>query len=257
MALKAMLIDTTKCMACRGCQVACKQWNQNAAEQTKFTGSYQNPPKLSASTWTLIKFIEPEGDPVKWLFRKEQCFHCGDPACVAACPTGALKKRPDGIVVIDQKICAGCKYCVMACPFQTPHTDHHTGTAKKCRMCIDRVDNGLKPACATTCPTGAVLYGAREDMLSVAKKRQAVLEKAGNTIRIYGETELGGLGVLTILADKASVYGLPEQPKKPLLLPRWLIGIVPGAVILYGMFKNFVGTREKAEKEEKAKEAQA
>lgn len=248
MTQKAMLIDTTKCIGCRACQVACKQWNQNAAENTKFTGSYQNPPKLSASTWTLIQFIEPEGDPIRWLFRKQQCFHCGEPACVAACPTGALKKRPDGIVIIDQKICAGCKYCVQACPFQIPHSDPITGTAKKCRMCIDRVDNGLKPACVTACPTGALLYGAREDMLKVAKKRQAILEKAGNTVRIYGESELGGLGVLTILTDKASVYGLPEQPKKPLLLPRWLIGIVPGAVILYGIFKNFVSTRVKAEK---------
>ena len=254
---KAILYDSSKCTACRGCQVSCKQWNQRPAEKTKFTGTYQNPPKLSASTWTLIQFIEPEGEPVRWLFRKQQCFHCGDPSCVAACPTGALTQRADGLVFIDQNICAGCKYCVQACPFQVPHADHATGTATKCRMCKDRIDNGLKPACATACPTGAVLYGTRDDMLKVAKKRQAILEKAGNKVRIYGETELGGLGVLTILTDKASVFGLPEQPKKPLLLPRWLIGIVPGAVILYGMFKNFVGVRVAAEKEEKAKEAQA
>jgi formate dehydrogenase iron-sulfur subunit len=125
-------------------------------------------------------------------------------------------------------------------------------------MCIDRVDNGLKPACATACPTGAVQFGTRDDMLRIAKKRQAILEKqTGAPVRIYGETELGGLGVMTILTDKASVYGLPEQPKKPLLLPRWLIGIVPGAVILYGMFKNLVGARVKAEKEEKVREEQA
>jgi hypothetical protein len=94
-------------------------------------------------------------------------------------------------------------------------------------------------------------------MLAVAKQRQAVLDKAGNKVRIYGETELGGLGVMTILADKASVYGLPEQPKKPLLLPRWLIGIIPGAVILFGMFKNLTAARVKAEKEEKVKEEQS
>lgn len=121
---------------------------------------------------------------------------------------------------------------------------------------MDRIDNGLKPACVTACPTGAVQYGTRDDLLKVAKKRQAVLEKSGHSVRIYGETELGGLGVMTILTDKASVYGLPEQPKKPLLLPRWLIGIVPGAVILYGMFKNFLGVKVAEEKKEKEKETQ-
>lgn len=250
---KAMLIDVSKCMACRACQVACKQWNQLPAVKTHFSGTYQNPPKLSANTWTLIQFIEPEEGPTRWLFRKQQCLHCGDPACVQACPTGALKKRPDGIVYIDQNICAGCKYCVEACPFGTPQADHKSGTAKKCRMCLDRVDEGLQPACATACPTGAVLFGTRADMLKTAKKRQAVLAKrTGKTPRIYGETELGGLGVMYLLPEKASMYGLPEDPKKPLLLPKWLVGIIPGAAILYGIWRNLARKEAEAAKVEQS-----
>ncbi len=255
MTQKAMLIDVSKCIGCRACQVACKQWNQLPAVKTHFTGSYQNPPTLNASTWTLIQFIEPEDDPIRWLFRKQQCLHCGEPACVEACPTGALKKRADGIVYIDQQVCAGCKYCVEICPFGTPHADHISGTAKKCRMCIDRVDNGLQPACATACPTGAVKFGTRDAMLKLAKTRQAILEKqTGKKPRIYGEVELGGLGVMYLLPEKASVYGLPEQPKKPLVLPRWLIGIIPGAAILYGIMKNFRQGEVKAAAAEKAAE---
>lgn len=250
---KAMLIDVSKCIGCRGCQVACKQWNQLPAVKTHFTGSYQNPPTLNPSTWTLIQFIEPDDEPLRWLFRKQQCLHCGDPSCVQACPTGACKKRADGIVYIDQAICAGCKYCVEACPFDVPHADHHSGTAKKCRMCIDRVDNGLQPACATACPTGAVQFGTRDEMLKLAKARQSILEKqTGKKPRIYGEVELGGLGVMYLLPEKASVYGLPEQPKKPLILPRWLIGIIPGAAILYGLMRNFKQNDAKAAAVEKA-----
>ena len=257
MTQKAMLIDVSKCMGCRACQVACKQWNQLPAVKTHFTGSYQNPPTLNASTWTLIQFIEPEDGPVRWLFRKQQCLHCGDPACVDACPTGAMKKRADGIVFVDQDMCAGCKYCVEVCPFGTPQADHNSGTAKKCRMCIDRVDNGLQPACATACPTGAVKFGTRNELLKLAKERQAILEKrTGKKPRIYGEVELGGLGVMYILPEKASTYGLPEQPKKPLILPKWLYGIIPGAAVLYGLLRNFANSDAKAAAAEKSEAPQ-
>ena len=147
-------------MGCRGCQVACKQWNQLPAEKTRFDGNYQNPKHLSGKTWTLVNFIEPndyDQNP-RWLFRKQSCFHCAEATCVSVCPTGAAKKRDDGIVFIDQGICAGCKYCVETCPFGTPQFDRKTGTVKKCRMCLDRVGNGLKPACATACPTGALAF---------------------------------------------------------------------------------------------------
>jgi len=239
----AMLVDVAKCMACRGCQVACKQWNQLPAEKTRFTGTYQNPPRLSAKTWTLVEFIEPEdfNQNPRWLFRKTQCLHCGNPTCVQVCPTGAAKQRADGVVYIDQSICAGCKYCVETCPFGTPHADLVSGTAKKCRMCLDRLDDGLKPACVSACPTGALDFGPREDMLVIARARKAALASEGFTPRIYGETELGGLGVLYLLPEKASVYGLPEHPRMPTekILLRWILGVIPGVALLYGMWRYF------------------
>jgi formate dehydrogenase iron-sulfur subunit len=248
-----MLIDVSKCMGCRACQVACKQWNQLPAVKTHFSGSYQNPPHLNANTWTLIQFIEPDNEPVRWLFRKQQCLHCGDPSCLQVCPTGAIKKQSGGAVVIDQHICAGCKNCTEACPFHVPKADHTSGTAKKCRLCLDRIQNGLKPACATACPTGAVQFGTRDEMLQLAKSRQAVIsEQTGKTPRIYGEAELGGLGVMYLLPEKASVYGLPETPRKPTarIALKWLAGLIPGAAILYGMLKAFGSAGEKAAADE-------
>jgi formate dehydrogenase beta subunit len=242
-AKKAMLLDVSKCMACRACQVACKQWNQLPAEKTHFTGTYQNPPRLSAKTWTLINFVEPEEGETRWLFRKQQCLHCSDATCVNVCPTGAARKREDGIVVIDQDICTGCKYCVESCPFRTPQFDCKTGTVKKCKMCLDRVTNGLEPACAKACPTGAVSYGEREKMLQMARERQEVLkkEKPEYTVRIYGEKELGGMGVMYVLAEKASLYGLPERPRLPMarVILGWVTGAIPVAGILYGMWRYF------------------
>ena len=232
----AMLIDVSKCMGCRSCQVACKQWNQLPAEKTRFTGTYQNPPKLSASTWTLVSFVEPEdyNTKARWLFRKQQCLHCEDATCVNVCPTGAARKREDGTVYIDQDICCGCKYCVESCPFMTPHFDRKSGTVKKCRMCLDRVANGLKPACATACPTGAVSYGPRAAMVKAGERRVAQLPGA----RFYGKTELGGLGAMYVLPEKASVYGLPEDPKLPTarIAFRWLLGAIPGLAILFVMW---------------------
>lgn len=235
----AMLIDVTKCMGCRGCQVACKQWNQLPAEKTKFTGTYQNPPRLSGQTWTLVQFIEPEDERgVRWLFRKQQCLHCDDATCLNVCPTGAIK-REDGVVYIDQDVCTGCKYCVETCPFGTPHPDPDTGTAMKCRMCIDRVTNSLKPACVTACPTGALSFGPREDMVALGRNRLAGLLKTNPEARLYGETELGGLGAMYVLPEKASVFGLPEDPKLPTtrIFLKWLLGVVPGLAILGAMWR--------------------
>jgi formate dehydrogenase iron-sulfur subunit len=248
-----MLIDTTKCMGCRGCQVACKQWNQLPATKTKFGGSYQNPPHLSGTTWTMVHFAEPAesrgeftGNP-QWLFRKQQCLHCTDPACVTACPTGALTKQDNGIVYINQSVCAGCKYCVEVCPFKTPHSDPKTGTARKCWMCYDRVKNNLQPACATACPTGGVIFGDRCGMLSKAKKRVEELRRLRPDLKpyIYGEQELGGLGVLTILPNgdekTLKALDLPKDPKKPTdkIFVRWLMGLVPGVAILLAMWHYF------------------
>ncbi|MDI6689359.1 MAG: 4Fe-4S dicluster domain-containing protein [Actinomycetota bacterium] len=233
---KAMLIDVTKCTACRACQVACKQWNQLPAEKTTCQGTYENPPELSPKTWTKLKFKEiSENGEVKWLFRKMQCMHCTDATCVKVCPTGAAHETELGAVVIDQDKCTGCKYCVQNCPFEIPQYDTDTNTVKKCRMCYDRVSNGLTPACAQTCPPGAIQFGEREEMVSLGLERVSALKADGNLdARLYGETELGGLGVMYVLAEKAKTYDLPEEPKVPISAVLWQDILKPLGPILGG-----------------------
>ena len=160
----SVLVDTTRCIGCRACQVACKQWNQLRATKTVFTGSYENPKHLSADTWTIVRFHEFDDKPT-WRFNKQQCYHCDDASFVTVCPTGAAQKRDNGIVFIDQSICAGCKYCIEACPFQTPQPGH-SGAAIKCRFCMDRVENGLPPACVKSCPSDALFFGSRREVLA-------------------------------------------------------------------------------------------
>ncbi len=238
-----MLIDVSKCIGCRACQVACKQWNQLKAEETQFSGTYQNPPALSGNTWTLVRFNEVEGKSpnktTEWLFRKDQCHHCGEATCEQVCPTGAIQRTDKGVVFINQSICAGCKYCVETCPFQTPHPDHETGTARKCWMCLDRLQHGMEPACATACPTDTVRFGTRVEMLDLARSRLAELKKENPDANIYGDDDmLGGLGVMYVLPEKPSVYDLPGNPQIPhsKIYYRWAMGIIPGLAILGGIW---------------------
>ncbi|KPJ57964.1 MAG: hypothetical protein AMJ42_04180, partial [Deltaproteobacteria bacterium DG_8] len=183
MADKAMLIDTSKCTACRGCQVACKQWNELPEETTTFfptNKGYQNPPDLTANTYCLVEFFSSEtseGDP-EWLFRKRQCMHCTDAECVELCPYDAAQKDTDtGFVVFDEEKCKGCGLCVDNCPFEAPRlTAPQNGKSKKCFACLypyDRLSEGEepKPACAKTCPSGAITYGDRTTMISVGTAR--------------------------------------------------------------------------------------
>lgn len=208
MAEMAILIDVSRCTACRACQVACKEWNRLPGEATSFTGSYQNPPDLSATTWTLVQFRETaDGDGLHWRFRKAQCMHCTDAICYAACPNDAITKYPEGNVVINQERCQGCLRCVESCPFQVPHLNPTTKKTAKCRGCVDRVMNGLPPACVKTCTSGALQYGGRARLLREAKARRDKLFPRGV---IYGEREMGGLHVLYLLPGPPALYGLPE-----------------------------------------------
>ena len=205
---KALLFDGSKCMGCRGCQVACKQWNQLPAVTTKNTGSYENPPELTPYNFTTMGFREVETrDGLKWLFLKKQCLHCTDAACVQICPVDARSKDEFGFTEIDIKKCIGCGLCVKACPFDVPRVDNKTNKVTGCSFCLDRVTNGLIPACAKTCPTGAVRYGERSDIISYAYD---VMAKSKEALYLYGERLFGGLHVLYLLPEKPSVYDLPE-----------------------------------------------
>lgn len=212
---KALFIDTSKCMGCRACQVACKQWHDLPAEKTRFGGTYENPPRLSASTWRRVKFIEAgQNGRTRWLFMSDACKHCTEASCLAVCPTKALFRNKFGAVDLNQEVCNGCRYCVAACPFGVISFNKETGRVNKCILCPDRLEAGLKPACATACPPGAITFGEREQLMAQAKRRLEELKRQGETkAQIYGEKELGGLNAFYLLLDEPSVYGLPEKPR--------------------------------------------
>jgi formate dehydrogenase beta subunit len=211
---KALLIDITKCLACRGCMVACKQWNKLPGESTRNYGSYENPPSLSTSTFTRIIFQEvKDREGVKWLFRKEQCLHCSQAACLVLCPSNALYQNEFGFVEVHNDRCIGCGICQKFCPFKIPRVDRAAHKAVKCTLCPDRVAQGKHPACAKTCPTGTLRFGDREAVIALA--HQLLGESQDKRKHLYGEEECGGLHVLYLLPDHPSTFGLPERPKMP------------------------------------------
>ena len=232
----AMLYDALKCVGCRACQNACKEWNSLPAESIGYGLIYDNPSHLSAKTWTLIKAREYtlRNNPALLLCRY-QCMHCTEASCESVCPTGSISHQ-GAAVVIDQEWCIGCSYCVQACPFGVPHREHGTaaGTAKKCTFCVDRQADGLAPACVEACPAGALQFGPRGELIAQAKSRVEALRREGYTdATLYGESELGGLHALSILAERPSIYGLPETP--PLATSKtsfqWLSGIISASIL--------------------------
>ena len=264
---KAILFDATRCTACRGCQVACKQWNELKAGETINRGSYENPPDLSPETWLKIKFteVEQEGN-FDWLFTRRSCMHCTEAACIEVCPSGALYHNEYGFVTYDKEKCIGCGYCTQYCPFDVPRLDagRITGVGKmhKCTLCttpgLDRLAIGEEPACVKTCPTGALIFGDRDEMVEEGRRRVATLKtphsKAYPQATLYGETELGGLHVLYVLADSPEVYGLPKDPQFPVTATiqkdvfRPLTWIVWGAVAA-GLALNVLVARARQVKE--------
>lgn len=233
MAEKVKLIDVAKCTGCRGCQLACKQWNQLPAGQTVAAGAYQNPPDLQPNTWTLIRFQEVAAkDGVKWLFRKDGCMHCTDAACVKVCPSGALYYSDMGTVGIINERCIGCKECVAACPFEIPRYDSVTDKVYKCDLCLSRIRADLPPACVKACPTGALTFGDKEDMLKLAYKRAKEL---GGDASVYGDKFVEGTHVLYVLQEKKEVYDvLPAHPRVPLSVMAWKDLLKPLSLVAVG-----------------------
>jgi formate dehydrogenase iron-sulfur subunit len=224
--VKAMLVDTSKCTACRGCQVACKQWWELPAVSTKNQGTYENPRDLSAETWNRIKFREiGDNGTVRWLFTRQSCMHCTEAVCVKVCPTYARGYHEFGFVTIDQERCIACGRCVMFCPFSIPRLGNSDvsprltvelgaprGVTYECIFCRDRVEDGLTPACAKACPPGAVQFGERTDLIEQGRARVDTLKATYQKAHLYGENELGGLHVMYVLTEETSVHALPEEP---------------------------------------------
>jgi formate dehydrogenase beta subunit len=227
------VIDVSKCTGCRGCQLACKQWNQMPARQTKNNGTYQNPPDLQWNTWTLIRFQEvADKDGLKWLFRKDGCMHCTDAACVKVCPSGALYHTEYGTVGLNQDKCIGCKECIAACPFDIPRWNRATDRIYKCDLCLSRIQADLNPACVKACPTGALTFGEKKAMTKAAYKRA---EELGGNATVYGDKFVDGTHVLYVLPEKVDVYEkLPKKPSVPASIIVWKDFLKPLSLLAAG-----------------------
>ncbi len=276
MAEKAILYDATRCTACRGCQAACKQWNENdefipveTKVQSVNWGSYENPPDLSPTTWLKMKFREIEpGGKVRWLFTRRSCMHCTDAGCVKVCPSKALYHHELGFVAYNKDLCTGCGYCIEACPFDVPRSDRNllTGIAKmdKCTLCttpgLDRIAEGLEPACVKTCPTNALQYDDRDKLVAEGRKRVDSLRDAGwANANLYGENELGGLHVMYVLDDHPSVYELPVNPQISAATVAWQDAIQPlgwavGGLTVLGLGLNYMVARANINREKEKKD---
>ncbi|MBB5410377.1 formate dehydrogenase iron-sulfur subunit [Paraburkholderia sp. HC6.4b] len=262
----AKLIDVSKCIGCKACQTACMEWNDLRDEIGVNVGVYDNPPDLTEHSWTVMRFAEYEnsaGD-IEWLIRKDGCMHCEDPGCLKACPApGAIVQYTNGIVDFHQENCIGCGFCIAGCPFDIPRMSKKDHRVYKCTLCSDRVAVGQEPACVKTCPTGAIMFGTKEDMKQQAEDRIVDLKERGfQNAGLYNPDKVGGTHVMYVLhhADRPSLYhGLPDDPRISPLVSLWKgiakpIGLaIMGIAALAGFFHyTRVGPNEVSEADEAA-----
>jgi formate dehydrogenase iron-sulfur subunit len=212
------LVDIDLCIGCKACEVACKEWNDLQVEETHLFSGYQSHPDLTPHTWDLMRFNEVElaGGALAWLIRKDSCLHCEEPGCLLACPApGAVIQYENGIVDFNQDACIGCQYCVSGCPFDIPRFDTVTKKVYKCTLCIDRVSTGLEPACVKACPTGAIRFGTKEDMLAYGNEKVEKLKARGfKEAMLYDPAGVGGLHMMYVVprGEILEEYGLPVDP---------------------------------------------
>jgi formate dehydrogenase iron-sulfur subunit len=259
--------DTSVCIGCKACEVACKEWNSVPEDGLLLTGmSYDNTGSLGASTWRHVAFIEQIGRPgdtvrspesagpedsgaggSRWLMSSDVCKHCTEAACLDVCPTGALMRTEFGTVVVQQDICNGCGYCIPACPFGVIDRREDDGRAFKCTLCYDRIGAGLEPACAKACPTDSIQFGPLDELRERAEQRVSQLQDAGVAgARLYGENPgdgVGGAGAFFLLLDEPEVYGLPPDPVVTTRdLPRmWRHVATAGAALVAGALAAYLG----------------
>ena len=216
--------DTSVCIGCKACEVACKEWNGVPSHGLDFLAtSYDNTGALGADTWRHVAFIEqpvpgaaPGAEGLRWLMSSDVCKHCTHAACLDVCPTGALFRTEFDTVVVQDDICNGCGYCVPACPFGVIDKREPDGRVWKCTLCYDRLKSDLKPACAKACPTESIQFGPLDLLRERAAGRLEHLKEAGVPgVRLYGADPadgVGGFGAFFLLLDEPEVYGLPPDP---------------------------------------------
>ncbi|MEF8762815.1 formate dehydrogenase subunit beta [Stenotrophomonas sp. A3_2] len=264
----AKLIDVSKCIGCKACQVACMEWNDLRDEVGSCVGSYDNPPDLSEQSWTVMKFREYEDEKGKleWLIRKEGCMHCSDPGCLKACPSpGAIIQYANGIVDFQEENCIGCGYCVTGCPFDVPRISKKDHKAYKCTLCSDRVAVGQEPACVKTCPTGAITFGSKQAMTEHAAGRVEDLKSRGyENAGLYDPQGVGGTHVMYVLqhVDKPELYAdLPKDPRISPMVEVWKgvakpLGVLAIAVTAFAGFLHYIGIGRNTVNDEEEEEAE-
>ena len=257
------LVDTTTCIGCKACEVACVEWNDMPFQTTTFDNTYQTMPETSWNFWNLIKFTEHKRDDgtLMWLMRKDQCMHCADPGCLRACPAdGAIVQYANGIVDFQQENCIGCEFCVSGCPFNIPKFNPATKKVYKCTLCSDRVGQGLEPACIKACPTGCLHFGNKEDMKMLAETRAKQLREVSGfkDAGVYDPESVGGTHVIYVLHDAKNpeLYGgLPKTPRIPLAYTVWKsffkpVGLIVSMLGFVGVVFHYVFEGPKREQPE-------
>jgi formate dehydrogenase iron-sulfur subunit len=257
----AFLTDSTLCIGCKACEVACKEWNDVPGDGFTFTGmSYDNTGGLGHSTWRHVKFIERGENPTepaeggyrsnafRWDFSSDVCKHCSNAGCLEACPTGSIVRTEFGGVFIQPDVCNGCGYCVVACPFGVVDRRPDDGRAFKCTFCYDRQKAGLQPACATACPTQSIQFGALDDLRARAERRLDELRARGiDDAQLYDGSggSVGGTHAMFIFRGNPEEYNLPASPDVPTvhLGSGWRSATLAAGLMLAGVALAFVAGR--------------
>ena len=272
--------DTSVCIGCKACEVACKEWNVIPEDGLVWTGeSYDNTSNLGANSWRHVAFIEQhkplrldgetaalDDEPLRWLMSSDVCKHCTHAACLDVCPTGSLFRTEFGTVVVQEDICNGCGYCVPACPFGVLDRRHlpeiellgsepsgvrrrEDGRVWKCTLCYDRLKGGHEPACAKACPTDSIQFGEVDELRERAHERLAKVQEQGwNGAQLYGDDPddgVGGFGAFFLLLDEPEVYGLPPDPVVTTkhLQEMWMTTALAAAATVVGAALAFIGGR--------------
>jgi formate dehydrogenase iron-sulfur subunit len=261
MSTTAFLTDSTLCIGCKACEVACKEWNQIAEDGYEWSGhSYDNTQAVGHSTWRHVKFVENptqigiggnSGEQLpSWVFSSDVCKHCEVAGCLEACPTGAIVRMEFGAVYVQPDICNGCAYCVVSCPFGVVEKNEKDGRAFKCTFCSDRQRAGLTPACAKACPTESIKFGQLDDLRMEAQARLRELEARGVTDAVIYDpvdTSVKGIHAFFLLRGDPRAYNLPPRPEVPATYMKkaWTSAAVAAGALLGATLLAFLGEKHR------------